>query len=218
MLKLAGIVATVAAVAGLWQFTPMAHWTDPDALGPLLAAVQTSPWAVPAVLAMFILGTLMVLPVTALIAAAAIALGPWSGFLWASVGSMAAALLTYLLGQAMGRRPLERLLGRWIYRVDRLLHQGGIISVFLMRTMPFAPFTIVNIVAGASSIRFRDFFVGTVLGMGPGIAAITLLSDRLRALWEDPTFGSLTLLIVAIAVWLGVVYGLHVLSRRLARR
>ena len=80
--------------------------------------------------------------------------------------------------------------------------------------MPIAPFTVVNVVAGASAIRFRDYLVGTALGMGPGIAAVTLLGDRLRGVLEQPTPGNVALLALAIAVWIGLAVGLQALSNR----
>ena len=50
-------------------------------------------------------------------------------------------------------------------RVTRALKRNGTIAVFFVRKVP-APFTLVNIVMGASTIRYGDFIVGTVLGMG----------------------------------------------------
>jgi phospholipase D1/2 len=218
VLRLGSIVAVIVCFILLWRVTPLARWTDTASVEPMLETLRASTWAVPIVLGLFVLGSLVVFPVTVLIAAAAIIFGPWSGFLWASVGSMAGALLTYLLGHVIGRRPFESLFGEWIHNVDQRLGRGGLVSVFLMRTVPVAPFTVVNIVAGASSIRLRDYVLGTVLGMGPGVAAITLLSDRLRALWEHPTPSRLALLAVAVCLWLAVVLGLQRLSKRLGRR
>ena len=42
----------------------------------------------------------------------------------------------------------------------------------VVRNLPVAPFTIVNMVAGASHIKLGDFLLGTALGMAPGIVAI----------------------------------------------
>ena len=38
-----------------------------------------------------------------------------------------------------------------------------------VRLVPVAPFTIVNLLAGAGHVRFRDFMIGTAVGMTPGI-------------------------------------------------
>ena len=69
--------------------------------------------------------------------------------------------------------------------------------------MPVAPFTVINLVAGASHIRFRDFALGTLLGMAPGVLALTVFSDQVVAAIASPEmirFFSLLVLAVVIAV------------------
>jgi uncharacterized membrane protein YdjX (TVP38/TMEM64 family) len=61
---------------------------------------------------------------------------------------------------------------------------------------------VVNIVAGASHIGFRDFVFGTILGMAPGILAITVFERQLEVAIREPGAGSITLLaLVAAAIF-----------------
>jgi uncharacterized membrane protein YdjX (TVP38/TMEM64 family) len=53
-------------------------------------------------------------------------------------------------------------------------------------------------VAGASHVRLRDFLLGTALGVGPGILAITLLEESLAGLIRQP--GLKDALVVVLAV------------------
>lgn len=64
-----------------------------------------------------------------------------------------------------------------------------------VRLIPVAPFTVVNLVAGASHIRFRDFLLGTIFGMVPGVIAITVFSDRLAAAIYRPSPINIALLV-----------------------
>ena len=64
-----------------------------------------------------------------------------------------------------------------------------------VRLIPVAPFTVVNLVAGASHIRFRDFLLGTIFGMVPGTIAITVFSDRLAAAVHHPSPVNIALLV-----------------------
>ena len=66
---------------------------------------------------------------------------------------------------------LTQLGGERIARVTRALKRNGTLAVFLVRKVP-APFTLVNIIVGASTVRFRDFIVGTVLGMGAFVVGL----------------------------------------------
>jgi uncharacterized membrane protein YdjX (TVP38/TMEM64 family) len=60
-------------------------------------------------------------------------------------------------------------------------------------------------VAGASRIRFRDYLVGTVVGMLPGILAITVFTDRLVAAAQNPSWINL-LVAVAVAITLAGIF------------
>jgi phospholipase D1/2 len=68
-----------------------------------------------------------------------------------------------------------------------------------VRVVPIAPYTVVNIVAGAFHIRFRDFIFGTILGMAPGILAITVFERQLEVAIREPGAGSLGLLAAVVA-------------------
>jgi uncharacterized membrane protein YdjX (TVP38/TMEM64 family) len=79
--------------------------------------------------------------------------------------------------------------------------------VAVVRNLPVAPFTIVNMVAGASHIKLKDFLLGTALGMLPGIVAITVFTDRVVAAVKNPDWTNIAAaagiaLILATGVWL----------------
>jgi uncharacterized membrane protein YdjX (TVP38/TMEM64 family) len=145
-------------------------------------------------------------------------LGPALGFVCAAGGTMLGASASYGVGRAVGRRPLQRLLGEQLRYVDKKLEGRGIITVALIRKVPVAPFTIVNMLMGASAFRFRDFFVGTALGMIPGIAAFSLVGDRVAHVWSNPTPLNVSLVLGAIAVWIGVVLGMQKLANRFSTK
>lgn len=214
--QLAAIAAAIGVVLAIWNYTPLADWADPDRVAPLLDGIGETAWRGPLVLFAFVLGSLIVFPVTVLIAATAIALGPLTGFVWALLGSLLGASVTFLVGRSFGRTSLKKLLGRSLNAVARRLRRGGIVPIMVVRNIPIAPFTVVNVVAGATGIRYVDFLIGTALGMGPGIAAVTLLGDRLRSVWEQPTAMNVALLAAAIFAWIGLALGLQALSNRVA--
>jgi phospholipase D1/2 len=86
--------------------------------------------------------------------------------------------------------------------------------VAIVRNLPVAPFTIVNLVAGASRIRFRDYVAGTALGMAPGILAISVFADRLIHTVKDPEWGNIALT-VGLAIVLGI--GIWWAKKRISR-
>lgn len=86
-------------------------------------------------------------------------------------------------------------------QLSRRFANGGIVAVIMLRCVPVAPFTLVNLVAGATHLRVRDFLLGTALGMSPGILALTVFSDRLAAALHDPSPGTLAVLLAAVVLF-----------------
>ena len=60
-------------------------------------------------------------------------------------------------------------MGPRLNRVRRGIVKRGVLAVAAVRLVPVAPFTLVNLVAGASRIRFSDYLLGTIIGMAPGL-------------------------------------------------
>ena len=75
--------------------------------------------------------------------------------------------------------------------------------------LPIAPFSIVNVVAGASHIRWSDFLLGTIVGLLPGIATMTFFVDRAVAALRHPGPDTLGLLALALALIVALVFALR---------
>jgi phospholipase D1/2 len=210
-----------AVLVGLplsWQVTPLAEWADPARLEPLIDGFAQSAWAPLIALLAYVAGGLLMFPVTVLIALTAMGFGPVTGFLYAAVGSAVSAALTYQIGAVAGRRGLRRLFGRRLNKVSRALGKRGILSVVALRLVPMAPFTVVNLISGASHIRFGDYMLGTLVGMAPGIAVMTAMGDRLRQVLHNPSAANVGLLVLVVVVWVALSVALQVvLSRRRER-
>ena len=78
-------------------------------------------------------------------------------------------------------------------------------AVFVARKIP-APYTLVNLVAGASRIRFLDFLLGTLLGMGTGVVALAVFGYQLKAAWSSPSWGSISLAVALFFVPVAVAF------------
>ena len=154
-------------------------------------------------LAAFVLGSLVLFPITIMITLTAAAMGPALGFAYALAGSALAAAATFLLGRLLGRERIRRLAGRRVAAVSARLGRHGVLAVALIRLVPIAPFTVVNMVCGVSEIRLRDFVLGSALGLAPGITFATLFGDRLGAWLRSPSWAGLLVLLLCLALLLG---------------
>jgi phospholipase D1/2 len=84
--------------------------------------------------------------------------------------------------------------------------------------VPIAPFAIVNMVIGASGLSYREFILGTAIGMLPGIAAFALVGESALGVWRNPTPLNVTFVVVAVAAWIGVVLGIQRLINRYSKK
>jgi phosphatidylserine/phosphatidylglycerophosphate/cardiolipin synthase-like enzyme/uncharacterized membrane protein YdjX (TVP38/TMEM64 family) len=201
------LIATLVALAAAWRWTPLRHWLHPDTLFATLDTVRALPLAPLLVLALFVAGGLVVVPLTLMIVVTVLSFGPLFGFIYAYLGSLLSAFTTYGIGEWLGRDTVRRFAGRRVNQLSQRLAERGVVAMLVVRVLPVAPFSIVNVVAGASHIRFRHFVIGTALGLLPGLVAITLFVDRVAESLRHPQPANFILLgavtaVLALSAWL----------------
>jgi uncharacterized membrane protein YdjX (TVP38/TMEM64 family)/phosphatidylserine/phosphatidylglycerophosphate/cardiolipin synthase-like enzyme len=215
--KIVGFGVVVIALMLIWRLTPLSTLANPQGIEEWLAGIAEMPAAPLIVLAAFIIGGLVVFPVLLLIAATAVTFGPWLGFALAGIGAIASAVVTYGVGAAIGRQAMENMLGPRLNRVRRAIVKRGVLAVAAVRLVPIAPFTVVNLVAGASKIRFADYVLGTVIGMAPGLILMSALGYQIWSIIAEPTTTNILLFILAVLAWLAVSMGFQALLLRWRR-
>jgi uncharacterized membrane protein YdjX (TVP38/TMEM64 family) len=100
----------------------------------------------------------------------------------------------------------RKLAGRW-QAMDAEMRQGGLFYMSAIRLLPIIPYGLVNFAAGLTSIRFRDYLLGTIIGTVPGVLPFVMLgSSGLQAMRNGdvlPMVGALALtgLLVGGATW-----------------
>ncbi|MGQ0522260.1 MAG: VTT domain-containing protein [Betaproteobacteria bacterium] len=214
IVRIAVLMLVLAGLAAAWRWTPLRDWLD---LGLLVALVDKleglGPFTPLAVVMAYVIAGLLVMPVLLLIGVTGIVFGPVLGAAYALAGAVASAAVTYGIGRRLGRDTVRRLAGARLNRISKLLAQRGILAMAVVRMLPIAPFTIVNVVAGASHIGLRDFLFGTIIGMLPGILATVVFVDRIIEALRNPGTGTLVSLALVAAALVGLAL---VFRRRLA--
>jgi phospholipase D1/2 len=154
------------------------------------------------------------LPVLLLIAATGVAFGPVLGPVYALAGCLASASAGFALGRLVGFRRVERMGGARVARIAGLLNRHGTLAVFLVRKVP-AHFTLVNIVIGATTVRYMDFILGTLLGMGAIIVGLAGFGYSLAAALQHPSPRSVGAALLFLGVPLTLAW---FINRALLRR
>lgn len=155
----------------------------------------------------FALASILAVPLVFLTIVSLIALGPILGSLTILAGGTLGSAVSFTLGKRLGADALRHLAGERINRISERLGRRGILAAAALRLVPIAPFAIVNMVAGTSHIRLRDFLVGSALGMTPGTLFFALFVEQLAEAFEKPGPASLmlllaTLALIVVGVWL----------------
>lgn len=183
-----------APLLGLNGETAVEHW---------LTAAH-GPWALPVAVAAFAILAFIGVPQFVLIAAAVVAFGPWMGFAYSWVGTLVSSLVGFALGRAFGGRLLRDLAGDGVRQFMKLIGRNGFLASLIVRLVPSAPFIVVNMAAGVTPMRLRDFAAGTALGIIPKIALTAFAGN---AVFQSMTGGGqahIPLLIGVAAIWLAI--------------
>ncbi len=212
---LAVLTLVLMALAAAWHWSPLAEQVQVDSLIDDLQQLHDPSFAPAAVLAGYVVAGLCVVPITVLIVVTAMAFDPLPAIAYALAGSLLSAALTFLIGAWLGRDAVRRLAGEGINRISRRFARGGFLAVAMLRLFPLAPFTVINIVAGASHVRLRDFLLGTLIAEGPGIVLIVAFMRGLAGAIREPSVGAFATLSAVLVVLIGLAM---LLKRRFGKR
>ncbi|SEL68780.1 TVP38/TMEM64 family protein [Halomonas daqiaonensis] len=193
LLPLIALIPLAGLAAG-WQWLASENLLTLATLQHLVQgslAWRDAPWAVLVVMAVYAGASLVMFPLSLLVALTGLLFGPWWGFAHALAGTLTASMLTWWVGRRLGREALIRHGGKHLRGLSRYLAGRGIRTMTLINLLPLAPFTLTNMMAGAFHLRFRDYMIGSLLGIAPGLAGVTLLGSQLGQLATAESRGEL---------------------------
>jgi phosphatidylserine/phosphatidylglycerophosphate/cardiolipin synthase-like enzyme/uncharacterized membrane protein YdjX (TVP38/TMEM64 family) len=215
-------VMTMVGLLGLtaaWRFTALGEQLDPQRLVQHLRLLGEHPAAPLAVVGLFAVAGSLAVPVTLLVIGCVLAFGAVKGFFYALAGAQLSAFVSYLVGEYLGGDLLRRNERSLLQKISKRLSERGVLAIVTLRIVPVAPYALINMVAGASHISLRDFLVGTLLGLVPGLLAITLFAEGLGRTIQSPDLASIAVTAgLALALGLGAYYLRRALLKRRAAR
>lgn len=193
----------------VWYWTPLREWLVPDRVAALAAPLRSGTagpllWA-----AVFTVAGLLMVPLSVLVVASALLFGPLLGSVVSFCAAVASSVGGYLLGRWLWRDAVQYFAGARLARISREIGKRGIVSMMAVRMVPIAPFTVVNMVAGATHVSLRDFTLGTAVGVIPGIAGLSIVADRAVAAVTEPNARSWAVLILIAAFFAATIMWLR---------
>lgn len=145
---------------------------------------------------MIIQNTFTIIPLLLVITLNVTFFGFVFGFIWSWLTSILAATVIFLIVRYLFQRQL-------ISKVDKKLvnklESKGFRYVFEARIFPFIPTSLVNILAGVSSIKFSSFLFGTLFGNFIYFFVLALIpAGLLSPSVNDYIFGAVFLILLTI--------------------
>ncbi|MFX3673928.1 MAG: TVP38/TMEM64 family protein [Paenisporosarcina sp.] len=151
------------------------------------------------------------LPLFVFVFANASAYGLWQGFLLSWAGTVVGSYVVFLLVRKYGR---ARFLG-FMTRHERVLkliqwvETHGFSPLFLLLCFPFTPSALVNLVAGLSDIKKKNYFWTLLAGKFVMIFTVSFIGSDIRALVTQP---------IRTAIVAGVIVLLWLVGKQVERK
>jgi uncharacterized membrane protein YdjX (TVP38/TMEM64 family) len=164
------------------------------------------PWALPIAVAAFAVLAFLGAPQFALIAAAVVVFGPWTGSLYSWIGTLVSSLVGFWLGRLFGARMIRDLRSQGVDRFMALVGKNGLMASLVVRLVPAAPFIVVNMAAGVTAMRWLDFALGTAIGIVPKIVITAFAGHSAARAFTGGGSGAVLLLALAAAIWIGSAF------------
>lgn len=158
-----------------------------EALLRLVDWVRAAGWiGILVFIACYVLATVLFLPGSILTLGAGFAYGVTLGTPIVWLAANLGAALAFILGRTVAReRIAARLEGNPRFAViDRAVAERGLWIVLLTRLSPVFPFNLLNYAFGLTRVTFRDYLVGSLVGMLPGTLMYVYLGSLVTTLTE----------------------------------
>lgn len=198
VVKAAALAAVIVAGVVAWL-----AFGVPD-LAQVQAAVDgAGPWAPTLFVVAYAVITLTPIPKSVLSIASGAVFGVALGSALVYLAALLGAGAAFRLGRVLGRDAVERFTGARVDRLETALEKRGLMTMIGIRLIPILPFTLINYGAGLSSVRRRDYALGTAIGILPGTVAYVALGSGMAAGQTTWVISAAVALVLLSAVTIG---------------
>jgi len=188
VLKAAILVAFLAAAIAGVRLSPVKDYLTVEGLSRLFATAGL--WAPLVFIAIYAVGVCLFVPGSILTGIGAVIFGAYWGFVYVWIGAMIGASVAFLIGRTLGREFAASLVGDRLRKYDDAIERNGFATVLYLRLIYF-PFTPMNFGMGLTKVNFRDYFLGTGLGILVGTFIFTFFIGSLKEIWASGNWAEL---------------------------
>ena len=207
-------LALFAALGVMFVAGKMLFDVDQSPVASWFAWLSEQWFALPLTIAIFIALSFVGFPQFVLMGAAVVAFGAIEGFLYAWLGTLAAASVHYWLGLRFGSSLVQRYGGEWANRISDFIGRNGMLASIIVRFVPSGPFIVVNMGFGVTRTPYWAFILGLAIGAACKIIIVSLGWQIILDFFNGQDPMVIALLVAAMVAWIGLM----LVARRWLRR
>jgi uncharacterized membrane protein YdjX (TVP38/TMEM64 family) len=174
------VVVGVCGLSFLWRFTPLGGLIETEKILSSGRLFESSIWDCLSVIIAYTVAGLISFPIVVLIPATATVFGVTDGFTYSLIALFVNATVLYFMGYNFNNKTFEILDKKRIGWVSQKLSKHSFMTVVILRLLPAAPYTLVNLLAGAFKVPFVKYALGTIIGIAPSVLIMTLAGGQLK--------------------------------------
>jgi len=108
------------------------------------------------------------------------------GLIYLLIAANLSAIGEFLIARYFAREAVERLVKGKIGNIDRAIERRGFVTVLFIRLIPNVAWDIQNLGLGITKVKFRDYFLATLIGIIPGSFALVYFGSSFISVITDP--------------------------------
>jgi len=176
-IKTLALIVALAAVFTLVKFTSLGEVLTQSNLQNQIGALGAL--APIGFVAVYAVATAFGVPATIFTVTGGALFGWMAGALLSALGATFGASGSFIMSRALAHDFMMEKFGRtpWFKKLDEGICNGGLFFIMFVRIVPIFPFSGTNFSAGLTKIKFRDYFLGTLLGVMPASFIFTYAAD-----------------------------------------
>ncbi len=173
------ILLIVSILVGLYFLGKQTGWVDQFNPESIRESVQgAGVWGFAIYLAVFSLGEFIHVPGIVFVGGGILAYGKLLGFFAAFLGANVSVCFSFLVVRKIGGQVARDSRFGFVRRAMKQLDTRPIATVAVLRMVLFIS-PAINYALALSGVRFRDYLIGSALGLSGPLLAITLFFDKL---------------------------------------
>jgi uncharacterized membrane protein YdjX (TVP38/TMEM64 family) len=190
-----------------FRYTFLSQYIQKDKLLGILEQLREHWWGPVAFIVIYGIGCVFAIPGSLLTLIGGAIFGVMWGTVYNIFASNLGATLAFFMARYFGRDFIASFMKGRIESFDEKVASHGFRFIFTLRLIPLIPFNALNFGAGLSRIAYRDYVLGSVLGMLPGTFIYTYFADALlkgvteakKEAWINLIIASSLLIVISLA-------------------